>query len=337
MADTDNSGFGKFVPGFEFLQNLARQATSGLAQGMQPGAPQLPSLGHWVAPTFNVEELDRRIQELKTVHFWLEQNARALATTIQALEVQKMTLATLQGMNVSMGDVANALKVNTADTMASMAELAMKGMKVPEAAPAPSEPPAAQPPADEPVKASASEAPAAAPVVDPMQWWGALTQQFQTIASQAMQDLPGQTAVVMGKQMASALATEAVKTATEMTAGVARTLSASGEAAAAAPTTARKKAATAGSGRAAAAPAKAAPRRSKAAAPAARGRAAASGTRRQKPGSLSRWHMPPIPIGGWRQRLCWRSSGRRPACCPAWPSCTSQTISPRMRRPCWTS
>ena len=284
MADTDNSGFGKYVPGFEFLQNLARQATSGLAQGMQPGAPQLPSLGHWVAPTFNVEELDRRIQELKTVHFWLEQNARALATTIQALEVQKMTLATLQGMNVSMGDVANALKVNTADTMASMAELAIKGMKVPEAAPAPSEPPAAEPPPDEPVKASATEAPAAAPVVDPMQWWGALTQQFQTIASQAMQDLPGQTAVVMGKQMASALATEAVKTATEMTAGVARTLSASGDAAAA-PAAARKKAATAGSGRAAAgaAPAKAASRRSKAAAPATRGRTAASGTRRQKP------------------------------------------------------
>jgi hypothetical protein len=30
------------------------------------------------------------------VQFWLEQNARMLATTIQALEVQRMTLSTLQ-------------------------------------------------------------------------------------------------------------------------------------------------------------------------------------------------------------------------------------------------
>ena len=35
---------------------------------------------------------------------------RQLGATIQALEVQKMTLATLKGMNFNMGDVANALK-----------------------------------------------------------------------------------------------------------------------------------------------------------------------------------------------------------------------------------
>jgi hypothetical protein len=63
-----------------------------------------------------------------------------------------------------------------------------------------------------------------------MQWWGALTQQFQMIAVQAMQELPGQTAVEAGKHMATALASEAVKTATEMTAGVARTLTAQADA-----------------------------------------------------------------------------------------------------------
>ena len=36
-----------------------------------------------------------------------------------ALEVQKMTLATLKGMNFNMGDVANALKLKAADTMFS--------------------------------------------------------------------------------------------------------------------------------------------------------------------------------------------------------------------------
>ncbi|WP_382322153.1 PhaM family polyhydroxyalkanoate granule multifunctional regulatory protein [Hydrogenophaga sp. UC242_53] len=105
MSDAPGSGFGKFVPGFEFLQNLAGQAAGGVAQGISQNIPQLPNLGSWVAPTFNVEDLEKRIEELKAVHFWLDQNAKALGATIQALEVQKMTLSTLKTMNFSMGDV----------------------------------------------------------------------------------------------------------------------------------------------------------------------------------------------------------------------------------------
>ena len=118
---SDPLGFGKYVPGFDFLQNLAKQAAGGAVQGVQQNLPQLPGLGNWIAPTFSVEELDKRIDELKAVHFWLDQNSKALGATIQALEVQKMTLATLKGMNFSLGDVANALKVNAADTVAGMA------------------------------------------------------------------------------------------------------------------------------------------------------------------------------------------------------------------------
>src|ERR1700760_1802989 len=100
--DNTNFGFAKLVPGFDFLQNLAKGATQSM--------PQMPTLSNWIAPTLNVEELDKRIAELKAVHFWLDQNGKALAATIQALEVQKMTLATLQGMNFRMADVADALK-----------------------------------------------------------------------------------------------------------------------------------------------------------------------------------------------------------------------------------
>src|SRR5665647_1692873 len=112
MSNADNSfsAFGKLVPGFDFLQNLSKQAAGSAAQSI----PQLPNLGNWVAPTLNVEELDKRIQELKAVQFWLDQNAMALKATIQALEVQKMTLATLKGMNFNMGDVANAFKLKVA-------------------------------------------------------------------------------------------------------------------------------------------------------------------------------------------------------------------------------
>ena len=42
MSNTpDMSSFGKFVPGFDFLQNLAKQAAGGAAQSI----PQLPNLG----------------------------------------------------------------------------------------------------------------------------------------------------------------------------------------------------------------------------------------------------------------------------------------------------
>ncbi|WP_408908221.1 PhaM family polyhydroxyalkanoate granule multifunctional regulatory protein, partial [Variovorax paradoxus] len=64
--------FSQFVPGFDFLKNLAAGASGA---GSVPG---IPSLASWVAPTMSVEEVDKRIQELKTVQYWLEQNGHAL-------------------------------------------------------------------------------------------------------------------------------------------------------------------------------------------------------------------------------------------------------------------
>jgi hypothetical protein len=196
MGDNTNSGFAKLVPGFDFLQNIAKGATQGI--------PQLPNLSNWIAPTLNVEELEKRISELKAVHFWLDQNSKALGATIQALEVQKMTLATLQGMNFNMGDVANALKLKTAETMAGGVQ------KVGEAADAVRR------------KATGKARPAAqadkagngaAAAVDPMQWWGALTQQFQEIAAGAMQDVAQKTAMDTAKNMAAGVAKDAMKAA----------------------------------------------------------------------------------------------------------------------------
>lgn len=224
MSDADNpsfAGFGKFVPGFDFLQNLATQAAGSAAQKI----PQLPNLGNWVAPTLNVEELDKRIEELKAVQFWLDQNAMALKATIQALEVQKMTLATLKGMNFNMGDVANAFKLKVADSVASgvqsVAEKAktFSGLEVPASTFGTTKKPAAsRAPAS---KAKAPAAPAPGGVVDPMQWWGALTQQFQTIAADAMKDAAKKTALNTGKNLATGLAKDAMKTATGMARGVA--------------------------------------------------------------------------------------------------------------------
>ena len=99
----DSTGFGKLVPGFDFLQSLVKNAGAAL-----------PGIGQWVAPTIDPAELEKRISELRTVQYWLEQNARMLAATIQALEVQRMTLSTLKTMNVQMGDLAESLKIKSA-------------------------------------------------------------------------------------------------------------------------------------------------------------------------------------------------------------------------------
>ena len=185
MSDQQNSGFGKFVPGFDFLQNLAKGASQTI--------PQMPNLSNWVAPTLNVEELDKRINELKAVHFWLDQNSKALGATVQALEVQKMTLATLKGMNFNMGDVANALKLK-------------------------------------------ATGPAPGGVIDPLQWWGALTQQFQQIAAGAMKDAAGKTAVGAARHVAAGVAKGAFKTAS----GIARSATGSVVASARRPAPAKK-------------------------------------------------------------------------------------------------
>lgn len=224
MSDADNPsfpGFGKLVPGFDFLQNLAKQAAGSATQNI----PQLPNLGNWVAPTLNVEELDKRIEELKAVQFWLDQNATALKATIQALEVQKMTLATLKGMNFNMGDVANAFKLKVADSVAGgvqrVADKArtFSGLEVPPTSFGTGKPAAKS-------TATKAKATAATPagVVDPMQWWGALTQQFQAIATDAMKDAAKKTAMDTTKSLATGLAKDAMKTATGMATGMARNM-----------------------------------------------------------------------------------------------------------------
>ena len=158
VAMSDIPSFAKLVPGFDFLQDLAKNAGAAL-----------PSVGQWVAPTLDPEELHKRIEELKTVQFWLEQNARMLGTTIQALEVQRMTLSTLKTMNVQMADLRDAMKLAPSPAAQAQAQAQAR---------------------PEPASRPADDAPAAGTpgVVDPMQWWGALTRQFTQLAATALQD-----------------------------------------------------------------------------------------------------------------------------------------------------
>lgn len=148
--------------GLGFFQDWMKAAGAALPGMSAPTGATVPGMPAWSVPTLDPEELDKRIQELKTVQFWLEQNSRMIAMTIQGMEVQKMTLSTLQGMNVSMDALRDTLKAQPASAS-------------PDTAPASGA--AAEPAAETP----------AHDLINPMHWWDTLTQQFSHLATQASQ------------------------------------------------------------------------------------------------------------------------------------------------------
>jgi len=68
---------------FEFLKSLW-------------GSMGLP-IGGMVVPILDIAELDKRIADLKSVENWLNMNLNVLKLTIQGLEMQRATLAAMQG------------------------------------------------------------------------------------------------------------------------------------------------------------------------------------------------------------------------------------------------
>jgi hypothetical protein len=209
MADP-TAAFAKLVPGFDFLQGLVKNAGAAL-----------PSVGQWVAPTLDPAELEKRIEELRTVQFWLEQNARLLGATIQALEVQRMTLSTLKTMNVSLGDLTESLKIRLPDPPATVADAA-------EAAGGPAPEPESERKTGSGARNGDEEAAPAVPpgVPDPMQWWGALTKQFTELAANAMKDSTTDAAKSLGAAMVKQgfeAASETMKKAAAMPAAMVKT------------------------------------------------------------------------------------------------------------------
>lgn len=63
------------------------------------------------APTMDIEEIDKRIADLQAVEQWLIANQTMLRGTIQGLEVQRNTIATVQALGQSVGTptIAKAL------------------------------------------------------------------------------------------------------------------------------------------------------------------------------------------------------------------------------------
>lgn len=196
MTDTPGStppfpGFPGFPPAdmLESMWGMMRLSPFGSAfSGAQPGAglgPSLSMMSDMMAPLTNVEELDKRITDMRAVEQWLKLNLSMLQSAIQALEVQRATLATLRAFG--------------AFAQQSMAQPAAAA-EAQSPAPAPS-PSAASGWPNSPASASASssaesasaaesasdeQAEPATPSFDASAWWNLLQSQFNQIAQFAM-------------------------------------------------------------------------------------------------------------------------------------------------------
>ena len=166
--------------------------TAGNLASMAARVPQ--QLPNMFAPTLDVNELEKRIADLRAVEQWLELNAGILRTTIQSLEVQRATIATLKGISGAM----LAPMLGRSDALAKLpldpppeVALGLAAMKAEESTAANAALTAAPP--DVPKKLSrraskrsgtASPAAIAAPL-SPAAWWNTLQDQFTRIAAAA--------------------------------------------------------------------------------------------------------------------------------------------------------
>lgn len=136
------------------------------------------------APSLSTDELDKKIADLKAVETWLNLNTTMLRATIQSLEVQRNTIATLKSMGESM---AQAMGQPGADDKAGASAAGASPFAAFFTAPAPPAPAGAgKAPRQAPEAAPSAPGlpPAAAAMPAAVAWWNLLQDQFtQAVAS----------------------------------------------------------------------------------------------------------------------------------------------------------
>ena len=161
------------VPGMTDTLEFVKNLWGGMGvPGMS--APGAAGLG---APALSVDELDKRITDLKAVESWLNLNLSMLRTSIQALEVQRGTLATLKSMSESMAQAMGQKGDQTASLPPFAAFFNAAGNQQ-----------AGTPPASAGSQAGGASAPAGADAMMPaaVAWWNLLQDQFRQAVASAM-------------------------------------------------------------------------------------------------------------------------------------------------------
>lgn len=193
-----------FTNSFEFLRNMWARS-SGMPSGLMPGLGAM-------TPPMDLDEVDKRIHDLKAVESWLQLNVNLLRTTIQGLEVQRATLVALQtfgnalspeAMQSAMENVARAANAPSAHPPQHPHHFADSATVSEEQADAENDEPDDDdeaPPDDDRTRADAADRAASANAADratsaadgaaPLPpnaalWWDLLQRQFTQIASSA--------------------------------------------------------------------------------------------------------------------------------------------------------
>ncbi|KVP89527.1 alginate biosynthesis protein AlgP [Burkholderia ubonensis] len=173
------SGFAGFQPAdmLERMWEMIRMTPFG-GMGAFPGAthglpPSLSGMSDMMAPLASVEELDKRITDLRAVEQWLKLNLGMLQSAIQAMEVQRATLATLRAFGAfAQTSMSAAEDAAVAAAKAAATPLGDTQQAAPEGAQA-----------DAPPEGESAAQNAA---FDPAGWWNLLQAQFNQLASLAM-------------------------------------------------------------------------------------------------------------------------------------------------------
>ena len=153
------------------------------------GSMSVPGMGMpgITAPTMSVEELDKKISDLKAVEAWLNLNTSMLRGSIQALEVQRGTIATLKSMGASLAAAITQPGASEKTVLESVPYASAFFQHAAPAAPAPAPKPAPAA-APEPAAAAPNDAggQASAQLANPSAWWNLLQDQFKQAVSTAM-------------------------------------------------------------------------------------------------------------------------------------------------------
>ena len=104
------SGVGVMTDTLDFVKNLWGSVNTSMG---------LPGMA---VPTLSLEELDKKINDLKAVEAWLNVNMGMLRGTIQALEVQRGTIATLKSVGATLSAAVTQQPPGSADENKSLLE-----------------------------------------------------------------------------------------------------------------------------------------------------------------------------------------------------------------------
>ena len=188
------------LPGFgqagDYSQNpllasmeMMRQAWQGLASSGVLAQPP-------VSPGLTTEDLDRRISDLRAVENWLRLNMSMLTSSIQALEVQRATIATLKsfanvpGVPAEGRDNPSPLEVALGIKPSGQAKIKTPSQAQPE--PAASSEASTESSDDTASPAGGGFQPDPAALSGAAQgWWDMLQQQFDTLTAATVAGMQG--------------------------------------------------------------------------------------------------------------------------------------------------